>query len=454
METLMKKTELFVLVIMAAMCSHAQTLRVVDCDGSTPLSGLLGEDMLSIDSLVVRGSLRHADFPVLKECCRDGRLSGIDLSGCTVEDDSIPDMAFSGTIPGIHCIWGLRHVTLPEGLRAIGRFAFAGTGLEELRLPQSVRVMGEAAFYNCKYLGGTVVLPEGMTRVESDLFRNCFGLRHVVFPSTLTHICATAFDNATEVEEVDLPEGLEYIGKDAFCSNKQIACVTIPDGVKELGAFQHCEQLREVHLPDGLRRIGDSCFDGCPLEEVNWPQGLQEIGSDAFYHVRLLDIIFPDGLATIRSYAFDGCNQLKRVVLPEGITLLEGDAFRNCKSLRQVYMRSPVPPVRADLVNGSFMLSGTTVPFTGLPDDAVLYVPVGSKVLYEQCEEWSVFSDIVEVETFPSSVGHITMPGDGAFSVYRPDGALSAKGRAGGVGLQRGVNIVRKDGVTRKVISR
>lgn len=56
------------------------------------LEALLGEDMLEIDTLVVKGSLKHQEILMMRQCVHIGKLRVIDISGCTVESNSLPKM--------------------------------------------------------------------------------------------------------------------------------------------------------------------------------------------------------------------------------------------------------------------------------------------------------------------------------------------------------------------------
>ena len=60
------------MLLLLANAIEAQTKRVVDVKDGQALEALLGEDMLEIDTLVVKGSLKHTDFPVMRQCLAKG----------------------------------------------------------------------------------------------------------------------------------------------------------------------------------------------------------------------------------------------------------------------------------------------------------------------------------------------------------------------------------------------
>ena len=61
--------------------------------------------------------------------------------------------------------------------------------------------------------------------------------------------------------EVHLPNGLERVGAYWF-SGSHIKLVDIPASVREIGcgAFRDCTYLTELIIRNGLKRIGACCF--------------------------------------------------------------------------------------------------------------------------------------------------------------------------------------------------
>ncbi|MBQ4268863.1 MAG: leucine-rich repeat protein [Clostridia bacterium] len=120
-------------------------------------------------------------------------------------------------------------------------------------------------------------------------------------------------------ERVVIPNGITEIGKGAFTNgwlkgNRYIREVIIPDSVKKIRseAFYGCKNLRSVVFGNGITEIGDSAFCGCE---------------------NLTDIVIPNNVKKIGSDAFAFCSNLKTVVIGEGVKYIELYAFRQCESL-------------------------------------------------------------------------------------------------------------------------
>ena len=90
-------------------------------------------------------------------------------------------------------------------------------------------------------------------------------------------------------EEVVIPSEIEgkpvtEIGESAFQACESLTRVTIPDTVQTLGkyVFWGCTKLQDVTLPKTLSAISDGCFRFCSaLAELDIPETVEYIGIDA-----------------------------------------------------------------------------------------------------------------------------------------------------------------------------
>ncbi|MCL2884429.1 MAG: leucine-rich repeat domain-containing protein [Oscillospiraceae bacterium] len=92
-------------------------------------------------------------------------------------------------------------------------------------------------------------------------------------------------------------------------------------------AFQNCQSLTSVSIPDSVTYIGNSVFDYCTsLTAVNIPDSVKWIDMEAFGHCRALtSIAIPNGITSLDLSTFGGCISLTSVTLPDSLTSL-GDA--------------------------------------------------------------------------------------------------------------------------------
>lgn len=91
-------------------------------------------------------------------------------------------------------------------------------------------------------------------------------------------------------------------------------------------AFQHCELLDSVMIPDGVTSIGSGAFFACS---------------------NLSDITLPSNLVSIGDGAFLWCECLTSVSLPESIITVGTSAFGCCLALTQIDVAAQNPAYEA-----------------------------------------------------------------------------------------------------------
>ncbi|KAL7538772.1 hypothetical protein ACHAXR_008785, partial [Thalassiosira sp. AJA248-18] len=103
-------------------------------------------------------------------------------------------------------------------------------------------------------------------------------------------------------------------------------------------AFYFCTSLESLKFPSTLNEVGEGAFDGCEqLREVLLNEGLQKIGGGAFYFCTLLESLkFPSTLTEVGDRAFEGCRNLREVLLNEGLKNIGNYAFGGCSSLETI----------------------------------------------------------------------------------------------------------------------
>ena len=232
---------------------------------------------------------------------------------------------------------------------------------------------------------GTVTIPE---IVEGEhIWESELGIERL----RVVGLCNEAFAECHELTSINLPASIRTIGKNAF-GWTGITSITIPDGVTELddGVCYKCEKLVSANLPDGITKVGDMTFDGCHnLISVVIPNSVTAIGRQAFHDCHsLASISIPDGVTTIGYSAFERCVSLSSVIIPGSVTSIEDKAFDECYNLTQIQsdIVSPMP-----ITNNTFTFIKPKE--TGHYElfSPTLYVPVGSKAVYQETEGWKRF---------------------------------------------------------------
>ncbi len=172
------------------------------------------------------------------------------------------------------------------------------------------------------------------------------------------------------------------IGESAFRGRDELTDVRLPDSVVRIedSAFADCRNLKFVEPGWSCRSIGDEAFRGCgELFSVDWGESLiGSIGSRAFDGCcRLCGFLaLPRTLKSIGYAAFENCAGLKRVEFFNSPVHISDSAFRGT-GIRKVYAPWSKPLPIGEKV---------------FPDDAVIYIPKGTKAAYEETDGWNGYA--------------------------------------------------------------
>ena len=330
--------------------------------------------------------------------------------------------------------YGIKTVTIGDGITSIGRWAFYGcNGLTELTLPNSVTSIGNYVFYGCSGLT-KLTLPNSVTRIGDGAFCDCSGLTELTLPNSIASIGESAFYGCSGLTELTLPSSMTRIGNSAFAGCSGMTELTLPNSVTGIGdsAFAYCSGLTELTLPNSVKSIGNAAFAYCSgLTELALPNSVKSIGNGAFY----------------------GCSGLTELTLPNSVTSIGNVAFKGCSDLSKITSLAEIPPVC-----GSGVFDGVN------KTNCELIVPIVSVIAYKQAEVWNEFSNIrgfSGVEVTMADGNTIRVIGNqieisGYFTsveVYGVNGALIYKGKDNVVTVpSAGIYLVHVAGKTRKIV--
>ena len=160
-----------------------------------------------------------------------------------------------------------------------------------------------------------------------------------------------AFDTCENLEEIVLPQGLQRLGKFVFYKCYSLQRINIPPGIQtfDSAVFWHCCSLMEVAFSEGLRIIGHSVFSGCKsLVSFNLPSSLKRIEDRAFEQCEgLNEVHLPDTLETIQKEAFHECN-LQNFRVPPLVTKVPMSIVGENKCLVSLELSENVTTLKAD----------------------------------------------------------------------------------------------------------
>lgn len=165
----------------------------------------------------------------------------------------------------------------------------------------------------------TVIIPntyngKAVTKIAPNAFARCPQIKHITIPETIDEIGVNAF-SARIMQDDPIVTALETV---TFLPTQYL--VAIPTA-----AFDGCDKLTQVNIPDSVGNIEMKAFNGCvSLNNVH---------------------ISPDSrLMQVSDKAFYGCAALESITLPKGVFRISEEAFYNCTALTSVTLNCDAAP--------------------------------------------------------------------------------------------------------------
>ena len=247
----------------------------------------------------------------------------------------------------------LTKTSIPESVDIIGYMAFYGcSSLTEINIPESVIYISDYAFYGCSSLT-EINIPESVTEISDGMFSGCSSLTSVNIPEGVTEIGSSAFRDCSNLTEINIPESVTSIGDNAFSCCSSLTEINIPESVIYISdyAFYGCSSLTEINISEGVTSIGDYAFSGCSnLTEINIPESVTSIGDNAFnYCSSLTEISIPESVTSIGIHAFNGCSGLTGINIPNTVETMSIFAVNNCCNLLEYNIEDGTTPLTLKL---------------------------------------------------------------------------------------------------------
>lgn len=270
----------------------------------------------------------------------------------------------------------------------------------DVEIPDGVTAIGEYAFYDKKVQ--RVSLPDSVTKIGDSAFSRST-LTDINFPEGLQSIGNGAFQN-TWITEANIPYGVTEIPSAVFF-NSRLTKVTIPDTVTQIGesAFGNTP-LQNVDIPDSVTYAASSSFSGTPflrsLIETNGGWLILSNGSLVVYAGDDINVVIPDSVKRIGTKSFTLRSRMQSLTIPDTVKSIEEPIFINCKP-KIIYSTNPIakklnitcspaPEIPPTAGNRALDLDEDTWKFANIKDvfgDTYLLSDAARSQLTEQIEE-------------------------------------------------------------------
>ncbi len=293
-------------------------------------------------------------------------------------------------------------IEIPEYYRgapvsAVGEGAFRDCAkLSEIKIPESVKTVGDYAFSGCVSLKEIDL--SGAEGIGFAVFESCSSLRKISLPFLEFHL-GYLFGESDGITNESVPDSLKEvalrggnISERAFFSCRNIEKISLGALVTEIsgGAFEYCEKLQAISIPDSVSLLGERAFYECTglksaiinapvvnisedmfsgclsLSSIELPHTLEGIDDRAFYNCKILtELDFPESLVRIGESAFYACSEIENLNFPDSLEIIGDGAFKNCPALKNTVIPDGVKTLGFGAFEGCSALEGITVPFVG-----------------------------------------------------------------------------------------
>lgn len=340
------------LAVFAAYSSEPKRVSVAEAG---TLEELLGNELLTIEALVVDGNINSDDFKALNAATYEGKLTDLDISGANVNGSIIPHFAFAPDEYVLDAPTHMQKVNRPAAEKRISK-------LRTIKIPDNITGFGTRAFSDVESLE-QINIPSGLKQVSEMCFYKCANL---------------------DIDRLVIPEGVTFIARGAFCGVRKLREVVLPKSMEVLvwGAFEDCSSLAAVNFPEGLREIETDCFSGTALENVELPSTLERIGIGAFCGLGSLNSLTSHATVPPRCEVSEGMSPfgseddtLTSPSIPVYVPAGSVDAYKAASGWtyfsNYIGIESAVKAVEDNL---SIVLSDSGMTITGVPAGTVVNI--------------------------------------------------------------------------------
>ncbi len=199
--------------------------------------------------------------------------------------------------------------------------------VESVTFPDNVEEIGVRVLSECPNLK-RIYLGAGVKLIDLHAFSEC-DLDEIVISRDNPHLVfrdGCVIDTAAKtlilgIRGAVIPDdgSVERIGYSAFSGRRGVSSLIIPEGIKE---------------------ICSSSFEGCDLERVTLPKSIEKLGSSAFRDCKYLKYFDLGGFGELPDYLLARCDSISEAVGLENVTRIGKYALSAGDSLRSIKLTS------------------------------------------------------------------------------------------------------------------
>ena len=247
-------------------------------------------------------------------------------------------------------------------------------------------------------------------------------LTELTIPSTVTYegnvyhvtrIGHHAFDQCENLTSVDIPNSIKSIGIRAFSWCSALTSMVLKGGLENIEsyAFEYCLGLENISLPNSLMTIGQNAFYNTQWYK-NQPNGGVYVGN-VFYKYKgdipqNTSFVIKEGTVSISPYAFVKENyhedySLVSVSIPNSVKVIGEGVFYRCRALTSIVIPAGVTTIETLAFDYCKALKSVTCEAVNPPalsGSVFLFTPIADATLYVPAESIEAYKTATEWKDF------------------------------------------------------
>lgn len=341
---------------------------------------------------IVAGNMSKEEKAKVKEIILSDSVTTIGKGAFSyyhnVTDMELPDAVQNLEDQSFYGCTGLKRIKFGKSVQNLGANPFGYTpALESIEVD-----IDNTTYYsenNCLIRRGengekilelgckTSVIPNDVTELKRSSFFYCLGLTSINIPASVIKMNGNPFSACRNVTNITVAEGnpVFCVTTDANASQLLVdyidhtlifgvgANIIVPADIEEIGgnAFVYFyNKLNSISFAESsnLKRIGQYAFQSCEyLTEINLPDSLEEIGTLAFTSCKRLEsVTIPKNVNTINVNPFWKCTNLTSITVSADNTAYKTDA--EGKNLIETNTSGLISTIATTIPNNVAALSG------------------------------------------------------------------------------------------------
>ncbi|MDD7157445.1 MAG: leucine-rich repeat domain-containing protein [Firmicutes bacterium] len=239
------------------------------------------------------------------------------------------------------------------------------TSLKKISIPYSLKEIGENAFresednYNAKCLLEEIDIKnvsawcrisnerQGSTHWGATITIDGEKIVNLVIPGDVEVVSGGTFGNCLDIETVVIEEGVTRVEDRAFYAGEKLRAITLPSTLKSIGTVASGSSELSIYINDVAsycRSWAGSAFGNTPdrklylngvlVKDLVIPEGVEYVAYEFDFMKHIESVVMPESLTTIYGNAFEYCTSLKKVVVGNNVTYMGAYAFRGCDNIK------------------------------------------------------------------------------------------------------------------------